>query len=230
MFVNLGDIDRVGHADITSIVTSLGGLLGQGATLPLLRRFALTSTDKQVGDFVDALKSAGHWDDSLLIFLADHSMDWSTTDKVISLQGVLEGVAAGSFEIAQNGGADLIYWTGPAGERAAGVAAMRTAIEATEGVLSVHTPAELRLGERAGELVAYAKAGWRFSDPTPLSNPIPGNHGHPTTKPIPFFLAGGAVSPGISSVSVTTMDVAPTVAEFFGLDAPAGGWQGSSRL
>ena len=48
MFVNLGDIDRVGHTDLT-------GPLGIKAA----RRAALADTDAQVGRFVDALKSVG---------------------------------------------------------------------------------------------------------------------------------------------------------------------------
>ena len=78
----------------------------------------------------------------------------------------------------------------------------------------------------------YTLSGWRFSDPTPVSNPIPGNHGHPATGPIPFFLAGGsrAVRPGASPTQAFTLDVAPTVGAYFGLPAPAGGYDGVSRL
>ena len=91
----------------------------------------------------------------------------------------------------------------------------------------------LRLGDRAGDVVVWCEAGWRFSDPQQTSNPIPGNHGHPATYPIPFFLSGG--HPAVprratSSAHARTQDVAPTVAAFFGLDAPRGGWDGRSRL
>lgn len=229
MFVNLGDIDRFGHADLTAGLTEF---LTGGTSLPVVRRTVLAATDLQVGRFVTALKSAGHWDETLLIVLADHAMDWSAPERVISLAAVFDKVPGlkGSYAIADNGGADLLYWTGPAAGRAAGVAAMRTAAEATTGVLSVHEPGELRLGGPCGDLVAYARAGWRFSDPTPVSNPIPGNHGHPATRPIPFFLAGGAVRAGTTSAPAATLDVAPTVAAYFGLGAPRTGWQGRSLL
>ena len=71
---------------------------------------------------------------------------------------------------------------------------MRTIARATPGVLNVKDPGSrwMRLGPEAGDLVVFCKAGWRFSDPDPVtSNPIPGNHGHPATRPIPFFLSGG---------------------------------------
>ena len=46
-------------------------------------------------------------------------------------------------------------------------------------------------GLRAGDLLVFCKAGWRFSDPGPQSNPIPGNHGHPATEPIPSRSSAG---------------------------------------
>ena len=70
MFVNLGDIDRMGHSDVSGPLD-----------LKLLRQAALASTDVQVGRFVDALKASGRWSQSLVIVLADHSMDWSTAGR-----------------------------------------------------------------------------------------------------------------------------------------------------
>lgn len=231
MFVNLGDIDRTGHADLSTIVT---GIVTGGDPLPLARQAALAATDSQVKLFTDRLKSSGRWDDSLLIFVADHSMDWSNVFEYINLNRVFaaDPLLAGRYVIADNGGADLLYWTGPASQRDAGLARMRELALGTRGVLSVHTPGELGLHVEAADLVVYCKAGRRFSDPEAYANPIPGNHGHPATKPIPFFLSGGhaAAAQRVSSVGVTTMDVAPTVAAFFGIAEPVTGWQGTSRV
>jgi hypothetical protein len=223
VFVNLGDCDRLGHADLT------------GTTLRAARTAALASADTQVGRFVDMLKSSGRWASSVVIVLADHSMDWSLPDAIVSLAPVFDAdpLLAGNVQIADNGGADLCYWTGPADRRDEAVARMRTLAEATDGVLSVHDPAGLRLGPRGGDLLAYCKAGWRFSDPDQWSNPIPGNHGHPATRPIPFFLTGGSplVAHGVSRTErAKTIDVAPTVGTVFGLTEPRGGYDGRSRL
>jgi len=113
---------------------------------------------------------------------------------------------------------------------------MRAKALATPGVFAAHllatTPA-LHLGPKAGDLLVYCKAGWRFSDPGPQSNPIPGNHGHPATEPIPFFVGGGSpsVRKGVaSSKQARTVDVTPTLGAYFGLRAPSGGWEGVSRL
>ena len=99
-------------------------------------------------------------------------------------------------------------------------------------MLSVHTPQDLRLSPNAGDLIAYCKQGWRFSDPTIFNNPIPGNHGHPTTEPIPFLIAGGSpvVRPGTRTAVAHTMDVAPTVAQIFGLPTSGTRYDGASRL
>jgi hypothetical protein len=228
MFVNLGDIDRVGHSDLT-------GPLG----LKAARRAALASTDTQVGRFVDELKSSGRWERSIVIVLADHSMDWSVPQNVVSLSAALEAdpLLAGRVRIADNGGADLLYWTGPDSERAAAVARMRAVASTVPGVLASHdrTNPWLRLGPEAGDVVVFCRAGWRFSDPDPVTaNPIPGNHGHPATRNIPFFVGGGSplVPRGRASPRhARTVDVAPTVAAYFGLKrAPKGGYDGHNRL
>jgi arylsulfatase A-like enzyme len=223
VFINLGDVDRMGHSDFT------------GPDLKVARKLALADTDLQVGRFVDMLKSSGRWEHSVVIVLADHSMDWSRPQAVINLSSKFEAVPelAGKVVIADNGGADLLYWTGRPAKREAALETMREIAMATEGVLSVRRPERLRLGPEAGDLVVYCKAGWRFSDPEYQDNPIPGNHGHPATKPIPFYIAGG--SPLVrrrtsSSKRARTIDVAPTVGAVFGLGPPRGGYDGRSLL
>ncbi|WP_243056597.1 alkaline phosphatase family protein [Nocardioides sp. SR21] len=226
MFVNLGDIDRFGHADLT------------GTTLQLARRLALADTDVQVQRFIDALKASGAWENAVVIVLADHSMDWSTPDKVISLAGPLEGdpLLAGKVQIADNGGADLLYWTGPRSQRERAVDRMRAIAREQDGVLAAYarTADWLRLGPEAGDVVVFCRAGWRFSDPDPLtSNPIPGNHGHPATRAIPFFVAGGhpvVPTAEVSSRVARTLDVAPTLARFFDVGRPSGGYDGRALL
>jgi arylsulfatase A-like enzyme len=222
VFANLGDVDRFGHADLT------------GSSLRLLRTLALIDTDAQLSRLVGHLRWTGRWDSSVVIVLSDHSMDWSLPLSLVNLAGRLDDdpLLAGNVRIAQNGGADLLYWVGPADQRPAATDRMRQLALATPGVLSVVDPASLQLGANAGDLVVFCKAGWRFSDPDVISNPIPGNHGHPATEPIPLVISGGhpAVRRGlVSSAPARTLDVAPTVAHLFGLGAPAGGWDGVAR-
>ena len=184
VFVNLGDIDRMGHSDFT------------GTNVRLARKVALADTDDVVGDFVDMLKSSGRWENSIVIVLADHSMDWSRPDRIVSLQPVLDAdpFLKGRFVIADNGGADLIYWTGPARLRTRAIQKIRS-LGPRRGRRARRRTARdkpwLRLGPEAGDVLVFCKSGWRFSDPTPYANPIPGNHGHPATRRIPFFIGGG---------------------------------------
>ncbi|MGH3354614.1 MAG: alkaline phosphatase family protein, partial [Nocardioidaceae bacterium] len=181
------------------------------------------------------LRSSGRWADSVVMVLADHAMDWSHPHRMVSLMPVLEDdpMLTGRVQVAQNGGAHLLYWTGPSAGREAAVRRMRSLVADVPGVLSVHVPGVLGLGARAGDLVVYCRAGWRFSDPQQVSNPIPGTHGHPATAPIPFFIAGGSprVRPGeVSSRPVSTVDVAPTVGSVLGLSAPVAGYDGAALL
>lgn len=221
VFANLGDIDRVGHADLS------------GTTLRVARTAALLDTDAQVGRFVDRLVTTGKWGSSILIVTADHSMDWSLPTNLISI-GLLLNIRPDLAEgvvLAQNGGADLLYWVGAAERRTAALAEIASIVSAHPGVLEVRSPAELRLGPEAGDLIATCRAGWRFSDPNVVSNPIPGNHGHQASEPIPFFVSGG--SPRVrasttSSVQARTVDIAPTVGALFSLPAPAGGYDGTA--
>ncbi len=225
VFVNLGDVDRVGHTDFTGAEDAR-----------LARQLALASTDAQVGRLVDQLQSSGAWEHSLVIVLADHSMDWSAPDASVSVGPALEAdpFLAGKVAIAENGGAELLYWLGGDRLREQAIERMRAAAMSVDGVLHAHarTRRFLRLGPEAGDVVLYCKAGRRFAE-SPESNPIPGNHGHPTTRPIPFFLGGGhpVVPRGQSSSrQAKTIDVAPTLARFFGVGAPTGGYDGASRL
>lgn len=222
VFANLGDIDRVGHSDLS------------GTTLRAAREAALSATDLQAGRFVAQLKDTGKWESAVITVLADHSMDWSIPTNVVSINLILQShpELQRNVAIAQNGGADLLYWTGPEAERAAGLSAVGQLVGAHPGVLSVRAPADLRLGAEAGDLVAFCRAGWRFADPYVASNPIPGNHGHPATEPIPFFISGGSplvVRGAVSSEPARTVDVAPTVGSIYGLKSPAGGYDGVAR-
>lgn len=226
VFVNLGDIDRVGHTDLT------------GTTLRVMRQAALLQTDTLVGQFIDSLRSSGRWERSIVIVLADHSMDWSVPTNVVSLQSAMDAdpLLAGNVVIADNGGADLVYWTGPGNRLDRAVRRIQEIAEATPGVLKAwdRRAPWLRLGPESGDVVVFCQAGWRFSDPDPVTNnPIPGNHGHPATRAIPFFIGGGhpVVEPGkVSPKHARTVDVAPTIADFFGLRVGKRMYDGKSRL
>ncbi|HHX86161.1 MAG TPA: alkaline phosphatase family protein [Actinomycetales bacterium] len=210
-FVNLGDMDRFGHMDLS------------GTSLRLARNQAVYNSDHKLWEFEQFLRSTGRWDRSVLIVLADHGMDWSEPMSLISAAGAIDADPAirGRFGVAQNGGADTFAYLGPAHERDASLRRLREVVGGLPGVNRLYDPAELHLGDRAGDLIATCHPGWRFSDPTPLSNPIPGNHGHEVTLGIPFFVGGGhrIIRRGqVVDRPVWTVDVGSTVARLFGLD------------
>ena len=102
MFVNLGDIDRVGHADLTGTDVQ-----------PARQRRSPTPT-VQVRRFVDLLKSHRP------LGALDGDRARRPLDGLVAAQrrdqprGALDAdpLLAGKVAIADNGGADLLYWTG----------------------------------------------------------------------------------------------------------------------
>lgn len=184
----------------------------------LVRSLAVRTADEQLGKLVRHLRETGRWDRSVLVVVADHSMDWSSPSAAVSLQGHLDAdpLLGGKVAIARNGGADLLYWTGPASDRALAVKHLESVVSHVPGVLSTHSPESLRLGPEAGDLVVHCETGRRFADPAS----------------VPLLVAGGdpVVGRGVSAAVVSTVDVAPTVGRLFGLPDPPGGYDGPSII
>ena len=135
-------------------------------SIRIARTAALQNTDNQVRRFVDFLHDTGRWNRSILIVLADHSMDWSEPARLIGLDRPLNAdpLLAGKIRIAQNGGADLIYFIGTrwrtGGSRQPDSADRGWCGTASE---SSHLPAEFGLGTNAGDVVAFLRPGLAVS-------------------------------------------------------------------
>lgn len=259
-FVNLGDVDRSGHADEGGAIELVDG--GPFDRANFFQRAAMADTDQLVQAFVDELKSEGVWDETVLIITSDHGMDWSLPDRVVNLGTSLEGAGFQwdrDFYIVNNGAADMIYVK----TRTEGALdAMVEALKATPGVDRVLTdrtglsPPESEREHpralygldtaRAGDVVALAQPGYRFS-PGPSdqnsANPIPGNHGHTITQRHTLMVTGGhpslasgaqsvpgppvgdpAAPPVVPDGGPGNLSIAPTVAGLLGLGDIAGGY------
>jgi hypothetical protein len=212
-FVNLGDIDRSGHIDESGSLTDGG--------VSAFRTAVISDTDALLGQFVDELKQSGAWDQTVLIFASDHSMDWSPVqgwgndndaeDRAVNVTGTLTGAGytytgqaknpwgPGQFHTVSSGGTAAVY-TDPsnaAGMARALAAHPGVAVVATrESVPDLGNPTHHELGmdnPNNGEVVVFVKAGWAVRDGGNQSgnNPLPGNHGHPETQPSALLVAGG---------------------------------------
>jgi hypothetical protein len=255
LFLNLGMTDRAGHVDET------GGVIER---FPALRQAALQSADLQLRRLVDELQDSGRWERTVFMVTADHSMDWSLRDHALNLAPVFEADAllAGEVVAADNGGACLYALRCPedprAGERLARMRELALATDGVEEALYLRpNPVDggeahwlgrvhptWRLGELGGDLLVTVAPGWRIghssSTPAMFANPIPGNHGHPVTLPIPFVIAGGyegivqQVIEAPAGLDVAdehpsqarNIDLAPTAAWLLGLQPPPGGFDG----
>lgn len=194
-FVNLPNVDNAGHA-----------FGGGGALYDTATRLA----DGEIKRLVEMLRSRGVWSRTVLVLLADHSH--YTTLNSITLAGALEdgGIPEGSFLIVDNGSVDSLYLANRQDpERFELLRRMRELTLAENGVSealyreanpldggSANTidgrhPDWRAAGPRGPDLMVIAKPGYRFSDPSPTSNPLLGNHGGPYTRDNLFAIVGG---------------------------------------
>ena len=256
LFVNLGAIDRTGHADPVGGATSG---LPTGAA-PLARETQLVRTDALLRVFVEELRRSGRWESTALLVTADHSMDFSFPTDVITLADDIaaDPLLADRFTIAQNGGAALYTLRDrrdPQGP--ARLKRLREIALATDGVDEAlyRTPNPVdggqahwvgrvhpdwhQTGERSGDLLLTVDDGRRVSEPEFTSNPIPGNHGMTSTLRIPVVVSGGLgvrqqrIGPDAPLSGAVRLpeqaenvDIAPTAAWLLGVRPPAAGFDG----
>lgn len=258
-WMSLGDVDRVGHVDETGGIGQITG------TPPIARSLVLQTADAQLANLVAELQDSGRWDNTVMLITADHSMDWSTPDSIVSLSGAFEEDPdlAGQVTVAQNGGAAIYALLAPeAAGAGARLKAMRDIAMATDGVaeawyirpnpadggeaswVGATRPDWGLTGDRTGDLVVVAEQGWRITEPSATSNPIPGNHGHIVTLPIAQVVTGGwdglatndaapvlgqgsSVDPDVRlEAQGENIDLAPTIAWLLGINPPPGGFDG----
>ena len=255
-FVNLGDIDRSGHADP-------GGSAG-GPSMAKFRQTVMGVTDGLIGDFVEGLKTSGAWDNSVVIVASDHSMDWSPPNHGISIRDYLTaaGLQGGpnpvtnDFMYIHNGASELVYIHDGKEEKTQQIVDLLQAHEGIEHVIwDGSEPSITDYGMDApnfgADIVALSKPGWRFDEQSNSTggNPLPGNHGSAITQHSTLMVTGGASVLDDEAESVAgeeiyvpgqmprlpqggpgNLSIAPTVAMLFGLDEIPGGYDGSPLL
>ena len=131
----------------------------------------------------------------MVIVLADHSMDWSTPDAVINLHSVFEADPLLAGRVAdrrqrRRGPPLLDRGRPPATARSA-----RMRRDRARHRRACWQPTDPRSCGSVPKPVTWSSTARRAGasrDPEYTANPIPGNHGHPATQPIPFFLAVAA--------------------------------------
>ena len=258
-FVNLGDVDRAGHADEGGVLTAAADRashleddeLSELHQAPF-QQTAIENTDAQIGRLVTELKDTGVWDESVLIVLSDHGMDWGPQALYFSSHEFLGATHSGKYRIVGGGGSELVYV-----EKERDIAPIARILCGARGVAVIATPepvsgldttqcrgktlGELGLDHRySPEIQVFLEPGYH-SDPQRVGgNPLPGNHGHGVTQHSALLVAGGhdALDPKGSiggprvyqrgnvaePAGPGVLSVAPTVAGLFGIGSPVGGY------
>ena len=230
-FVNLGDIDRAGHVD--EVGGSTSGMSTPG------RQAAIEDTDQQLQLLVNDLQQSGAWDDTVLMFTSDHSMDWGPFQQSVGVAGALNSAGyttdlsgeppatpgfQGDYVHVGGGGTGAVYV-----EDDADIPDMAAVLDAVPGVSFVATaepvpglgnPTLSELGldnPNNGDIVVFTEEHWRVGD----GNPLPGNHGHAATQPSVLLLSGGHPLLRDTAASISGPTVYNPTLQLF--SPPAGG-------
>ena len=155
-------------------------------------------------------------------------MDWSAPDDFVSVGPALEAddFLAGKVAIAENGGAELLYWLGPDRQREKAVKRMRAAATSVDGVLTPTTGPGASCGSArrpatwcstARPAAGSPRTRSPTRSPATTATPPPGRSRSSSAAATPPYPRGET-----SSLQAKTVDVAPTVARFFGVGATEG--------
>lgn len=209
--VNLGDVDRAGHADQSGVAFAgeadprFPEQLTAGDISPF-RQGAIENADAQIGLLISHLEEIGAWEESVIIVLSDHGMDWGFQDEYMKITQALgdAGYALGTnppadAHIVGGGGSELVYV-----HHEPDIEPIAKLISELEGVEFVATrkripelnnPTLEELGidhPYSPDIEVFAKPGYRSSpDGSGASNPLPGNHGHTVTQHSALLVGGG---------------------------------------
>lgn len=277
LFANLGDHDRAGHIDATGAVPDGPDGVMDGPRV--LQRAALTQVDTWMETIVTQLQESGEWERTVLLVVSDHTMNFTLTGDTrwtVDVGATLEQVEVdngrepgSTFLFSDNGGAGFVYLIDPDDPDRAGLLEQAyDAIAAMEGVedtfhrlpapfdpdgrvlATAHPDWNLHQTHRTGDILVLA--GERYRLGAAEDNPIPGNHGHTSTRQITALVTGGwdgivtgqRIAPSqpdaVNEVDDTAalseqaeqVDWAPTIGWLLGLQDPgvvAGGapqWEG----
>ena len=221
--VNLGDTDRSGHADAEGAAIAAADRAAHPQNDELSSTFAspfqqgaIEDADTQIGRLVTELKDSGAWDETVLIVLSDHGMDWGPPENIAETStdnppGALTkagftrspyGGRTGDYHALNGGGSESIYVY-----RERDIPPMARALCEANGVAVVatrkpvpnldtskcrgKTHAELGVDHPySPEIELFLEPGWR-SSPSQADNPLPGNHGHGVTQHSTLMVTGG---------------------------------------
>jgi predicted AlkP superfamily pyrophosphatase or phosphodiesterase len=204
--------------------------------------WAIEYVDGLVGALLDALPAGALDHDTAVFVVSDHGFMPVQHEVRINVAlrrlGVLRLGADGSFEgdacFVMNHGAGYVYGMG--GDRERTLTALADALRGIEGVEAVWTPSRYaafglptpEANPLTGDLLLEARPGYYFVDEARGEDVVApphylGTHGYHPRHPDnhAFFLAAGAgIARGGTLPTITSRQVAPTIARVLGIAMP----------
>ncbi len=179
---------------------------------------AFSFLDDRVKEIYESVQKAGLLDRTTFLILSDHGFR--------AVQNVIRVDAPGAWVVPE-GGTAMVYVTDPA-TKGEVLPRLKETLRAAEGIDTVIDRSgfgELGLpveGDQSPDLVLAAKPGYAFTGGKgPAVSPHQGgSHGYLNTDPdmeAIFFACGAGIRRGATLDRISTMDIAPTIAELLGL-------------
>lgn len=226
---------------------------------------AVTDADSQIAKLVAALKASGKWQHSVLMITADHNFgDTDDPANKIFLDSIFDGAGPAPFEIVSHGGSASVFLTEVkpdattlTQDQQKTLQEIRKRAMETEGISEALYRLPNPLDGGAGNTIDEVHPDWRLggtarvgellltgADEYQLAatlvdddSAIPGHHGHPSDRHIPFIIASGGtyvkdqtIAPsgevdeaddtGALPEQAENVDIAPTIAWLLGIKAP----------
>jgi len=185
-------------------------------------RAALRAQDRALAALVAGLDRRGAFERTTLLVVSDHGM--LPVEEIVDLNAAFRAADVRAHAVGGGGGA-LVYAVGARAVERTAAAERAVAVARAEGLEAAlrgdSHGAFATTNPRFGDAIVLAPVGWGITGRS--DSPLRGSHGYHPEEPgmeALFVAAGAGVPEGAKLPCVRTLDVAPTVLAWLGIDAP----------
>jgi predicted AlkP superfamily pyrophosphatase or phosphodiesterase len=185
-------------------------------------RAALRAQDRALAALVAGLDQRGAFDRTILLVVSDHGM--LPVEETVDLNAAFRAADVPAHAVG-GGGVALVYAEGARADERAAIAVRAVEVARAQGLEAAPRGDSLdafaTANPRFGDAIVLAPVGWGITSRS--DSPLRGSHGYPPEEPgmeALFVAAGAGVPEGAKLPRVRTLDVAPTILAWLGIEAP----------